>query len=488
MIVLALGLGCTSPAPVRPAIPVRTGWVSDTPTDRALADGRFFGQQAGERPRIADCVTLATVPLGDVRQLVAAGIPSPDTALAFSPDGAWLAVGSYLGEVVLIDAWTGQVRARRTLAESAVKRVAWSPDGATLYAAEQSVDGLLRALDPGTLADRATFRLADALSSSAPPGPDDLYGLYTLPGAYALEVLPDGDLILVGAHGWNAADGRRNQSQVWRLRPGAAGFTVVARWPEQPADATFLGATVGEQAIAVAVSRSSPGEPPAGLGVGGVALLGLADLQLQQTFVPPPLAPWFDRAFVWEGLGLHGDRLTLGLGDGRVWRPDLHRDLGTPLLAGDVPIAATIGSLVDNGTELHTLTSGTSIPYGSGRPEAQPPEPHPAENTVFALDPADLSTRWSWRGEERLHGLTERGRWLVVGVGPQDDDSARHGVLIFDLERTGSGKDRIAARCPTQQPVFFRTAIAPDGRVAVASFPAKAGDEVRGDYRVQIFL
>lgn len=478
-------LACTPDAPPPPdPVAVRTGWIAHE-GEVALGGGRFFTEkELARRPRVAACVEIGSTGLGDVRRLIAAGIPAPDTDLAFSPDGRWLAIGSYLGEVVVADGWTGEVRVRRTLAESAVKRVAWSPDGSTLYAAEQSVDGMVRALDPATLADRATFRMADALQSSAPPAPDDLYGLYTLPGAYALEVLADGDLILVGAHGWNAAEGRRNASQVWRLSPT---LQVKAEWPEQPADATFLAATVDEGRVAVAVSRSSPGDPPADLGVGGVALLSEA-LKLERTVVPPALQPWFDRAFVWQAIGLAGERLTLGLGDGRVVGATT-RNLGTPVLAGDVPIAATIGTLVDSGETVYTVTSGTSIPYGSARPEAQPPEPHPAENTVFALDPQTLETRWSWRGEEALHGLTWGDPWLAVGVGPRaGDDPSRHGLVVFDTRLQGTGEKRIAASCSTGQPVFWRAAFARDGRVAVATFPAKRGESVEGSYRAQIFL
>lgn len=479
-------LGCSVTEPPAKPVAVRTGWVSSAGQgERTLADGRTFTtKELGERPRVSDCLSIGTVELGDVRRQVAAGIPAPDTDLAFSPDGRWLAIGTYLGEVVVADGWTGEVRVRRTLAESAVKRVAWSPDGKTLYAAEQSVDGAVRALDPHTLEDRHTFLLADALERSAPPAPDDLYGLYTLPGPYGLEVLADGDLIVVGAHGWNTPEGRRNRSQAWRLGPDLA---VKQRWPAEPADATFLAATVGDERVAIAVSRSAAGEPPEGIGVGGVAVLD-DELALERTVVPDPLKPWFDRAFVWQAIGLSGERLTLGLGDGRVVGSRT-RNLGTPVLAGEVPIAATIGTLVDSGTAVYTLTSGTSIPYGSGRPEAQPPEPHPAENTVFALDPETLETRWSWRGDEALHGLTLGDRWLVVGVGPkQPAETSRHGLLVFDLSRSGTGEQRIAASCRTGQPVFWKVAVAPDGRIAVASFPAKIGERIQGSYRAQIFL
>ncbi len=454
-----------------------------------------------EAPAVAGCVAVGRAGLGDLTDAVAKGISAPDTALAWRPDGTLLAVGTYLGEVVVLDG-RGEVQARKTLAESAAKQVAWSPDGSVLYVAEQSPDAWLHALSPDDLSPVSPpFRLADVIETSAPPGPDDLYGLYTLPGPYGLEVLEDGSVLLLGAHGWNTPEGRRNRSQLLRLTPGSEGFDVVARWPETPADATFLAmeAPNAHGRVGVSVSRSSAGPVPEGIPVGGVAVLDAITLELKSAHVPSALTPWFDKAFVWEAIGIGAeDQLTLGLADGRVWRPGTDdqgsptvRELSTPILAGDVPIAATIGTLVDGGEAVFVVTSGTSIPFSANRAELQPPEPHPAENTLFALDPDTLQTRWTWHGSESLHGMTVSDRWVVVGTAPDatDGPADQHGVMVFDRSGASdsSGADRLAAVCSTGEPVFFRTAIADDGRVAVVSFPEKRGDVVRGEYRVTIF-
>ena len=448
--IFALLIACSSPTPSTPPTYVRGGRISDDGA-RALPDGRKFTPlgphqryQDEERPLLPDCVGLFSIDLGEISHLISAGITAPDTSVAFSPDGAQLAIGSYLGDLLVVDAWTGELRGKRHLAESAIKRVAWSPDGTELYAAEQSVDAFLHAVDPNTLEDRAIFRLADALGTSAPPGRDDLFGLYTLPGPYALEVLPNGDLIVVGAHGWNQGGVRKNRSLVYRLHREGKEFQLVAQWPKEPADATFLAATIDGPTMAVSVSRSASGSAPE-LPINGAALLRTEDLSFVSGAVPPPLTPWFDRAFIWESLGLHEERVTLGLGDGRVWRPDRSRNLGTPILAADVPIAATIGRLVDAGDAIYTLTSGTSIPFGSAKPDAKPPQAHPAENTLWSLDPNTLETQWVWHGDEAVHGFSVSSPWLVLGVGPREGNlrSDKHGVRVFDTAQPGSGDQRV---------------------------------------------
>src|SRR5262245_29762118 len=98
-------------------------------------------------PRVPSCVPLFHVPLADASSVVARGGESPDTVLAFSPDGRWLAIGAWTGEVVVVNAWTGDERSRIRLAETLIREIGWSPDGKTLYAAEQSPDAYVHALD-----------------------------------------------------------------------------------------------------------------------------------------------------------------------------------------------------------------------------------------------------------------------------------------------------------------------------------------------------
>lgn len=502
MALLACGGDLPPPEPVF----VRDGVVQAAGAEgRELPDGRKLvelrwtpGQSvatiAGPRtaPQVAECVELFRAPLGDLTRHTSLGATAPDTALSFSPDGRWLAVGTYTGEILVLDGWTGAVRARRRLAETLVKRVAWAPDGQTVYAAEQSPDALIHALDPTTLASRATARLADHVRTSAPPPGEDLYGVYSLPAAYGLHVLPDGDLIVAATHGWDEGGRRLNRARLLRLRPD---LTQVAAWPEdEAADAVFRALHVSGEAVAVPVGRSADGPAP-DLPIGGVAVLDLSLKPVREVRIDP-LKPWFDDAFVWEAVAL-GDQgaLAVGLGDGRVVVDGRTYPLGAPVMAGDVPIAASVGQIAwPSGEEapIVAVTSYTNIPWGAARPELRPPEAHPGANALTALRVGErLSVAWTWRGPHALQGLTlsEDGETLVVGAGARQTDARADlfGALVFDLRGEAAGDARLRAWCATEGPVFFRHAITADGRVAVAEHPWLDGERVRGAYRVTVF-
>lgn len=470
--------------------------------ERAWSPGEAveLGGVGAVAPKLAECVALGGVDLGDMARLVVAGAPAPDTDLAFSPDGASLAVGSFRGEVVVIDVATLAVTARRQLAEAMVRRVAWSPDGKTLYAGEQSPDATLHALDPATLTDRWVLPLSDRVGRSTLPAGEDLYGVYSLPGVYGLDVLPGGELLVAAAHGWTAADGtRKNRSQLVRVSADGA---VTAAWPAEPADVVLLhpALDVAGGRVAVPVTRSASGDAPAGMPVGGLQLLDLPTLTPAGALTVPPLAPWFTTTYLWQAqaVDVARDTVLLGLGDGRVVLGTLGGAVratvsaGAPVLAGDVPIAASVGHGLLHEGEAIFLTSGTNIPWGAAAPDLRPPSAHPGENTLFAVG-LDGTPRWSFHGPWAVQGLTlaPDGRTLVVGAGERLADTRRdlYGALLFDLggaER--SGEARLLTTCATEGPVFFRQAVSPQGVVAVAEAPFPTGDGgVGGAYRVELF-
>jgi len=455
-----------------------------------------IGGRAGVAPRVPECLPLASVPLGDVSAAAAAGAPAPDTALAWSPDASRLAVGTALGEVLVVEGHRGEVLARRALSEAFVKHLAWSPDGAILYAGEQSPDATLWALDAATLQPRWSLRLADRVETSPLPVDGDVYGVYDLPAVTGLRRLPDGSLLVVASHGWTPRGGaRQNRAQVLLV---SAGGELVGRWPDAPADALFQHARVsaGGDRLAITVNRSAEGPAPAGLPVGGVQVLRLPALEPERALITEPLLPHFPQPYIWEALDLDEDRVLMGYGDGRVrvvgpGEADALWTAGAPVMAGDVPVHVSVGwGLLRGGAAIFS-TSGTLIPWGAAAPELRPPSAHPAERSVTALRP-DGAVAWSWSGGVEIQGLSvgDDGTTLVVGAGARQTDDRRDlfGAVLLDL----SGPDRPGAarelsRCPTAAPAFFRHALSADGRLALIEHPWKAPDgQVLGDYRLTV--
>ena len=385
-------LACTAREAPPPPVRVAGGWIhSDAslggqPVGKA---GRWLssddaGLPQGATPvREPECEPLFSVDLGDVERHVAQGGSAPDTVVGFSPDGRMLAIGSFLGEVLVIDAWTGEVMGRTKLAETMVKQVTWSADSATLYVAEQSPDGSVIALSAPALDEEWRVDLADWISRSPLP-PGDLYGAYTLPAAYSLDRLDDETLFVVATHAWNADDGTRlNRSILLKLTPSGE---VVAQWPDEPIDGVFFRGRVAGQHALIPVSKSSGGPTDPRLPVGGALIFDTKAFQPVSDIRIPPLAPLFTNTFVWEALDIRGDTVFLGLADGRagLWdmsgKHTLSLPSPEPMLAGDVPVVASIGSGVIHGTQHVYQTSTTHIPFGAAALITSP-RPAPRERT-----------------------------------------------------------------------------------------------------------
>jgi hypothetical protein len=457
------------------------------------------GRRTDPAPARPECVPLFHVDLADVRSLVSRGVSAPGTAMAWSPDGSKLAIGSYRGEIVVVDGWTGAELARRQLAEAVVKQIVWSPDGATVYAGEQSPDAFVYALSAADLTTRWSVRLADDLETSPPPGEADVYGLFTLPAAYGVAVLPGGDLIVAGAHAWVTGDDeRRNLARILRIDPAGE---VVASFPsDAPAKAVFRFPRVDVDGglLAFPVGYSAAGERPTDLPLDGIQVLNLKDLTPRFQHVGGALEPHFKRAHLWEAVDVDGERALAGFGDGRLQLVPLDGgavtslDLGTPVVSGDVPIASSVswGLFLDDGASAAS-TGTTNIPWGSDVAASRPPAAHPGENTLW-VHGADGALRWNRRMEPAIQGLsvTPNGKRLIVGAGARNSDARRDlfGAYVFRLDGEGSGEERLEVACATESPVSTRHEPLDDGRIAVGEVPWKdeADGAVHGFYRVTV--
>lgn len=503
-LLLAL-LACSPEETASDPVRVAGGWIHADASlggQRAGPDGRWFSRDEDGIPEGAmptqepSCEPLFSVDLGDVEKHIALGGSAPDTAMAFSDDGHFLGIGSFLGEVVVVDAWTGETLARKKLSETMVKQVVWSPSGRTLFVAEQSPDGSVVALSVPSLDELWRVNLSDWIGHSPLP-PGDIYGAYTLPSAYSLNRLDDGNLLVVGTHAWNNKQGTRlNQSIILKLTPEGE---VAGQWPDEPIDGVFFRARVAGNKALIPVSKSSGGPTDERLPVGGALVFDLETFKPSAEIRIPPLAPHFTNTFLWEAIDISGDTIFLGLSDGRagLWTATGEQlqklPSSEPLLAGEVPVVASIGSGVIHAGRSVYQTSTTHIPFGAAAPELRPPAAHPGENTLMVADRSGALIG-SWRGPHRLQGLTlsPDRQHLVVGAGARKADGRRDlfGALVFDLgpENQPLSQPRLSRFCRTTGPVFFRTVPLSDGRIATTEHPYRQGeDPAYGNYQVTVF-
>lgn len=486
---------CGAPPPAAPEVHFLRGAIERNGRVEAAAWSPGDVVDGVVAPAQPECRAQLTVPLEDRRADAEQGVPPAGAALAFSPDGARLAIGTVGGLVRVVEVPSGRVVAERQLAEGAVRQVAWSPDGRALYVGEQSPDANVYALDAGTLVTTWSRRLADDVETSSMPENDTMYGRFSLPGAYAVHVMADGRVLVAGAHGWTAAEGWRNRTRLYLL--GADGGLRAAYPADGAADATFLFPSVYEGAdggdVLVGVSRSAVGPAPAGLPVGGLLDLSAADLTPRWSRVFEPLKPWFTSVFFWEAVVRGPDFAFAGVGDGRAFLLDgaggdrATLQPGVPVLTAGVPVGVGVGFATARADGIWYLTTGSNIPWGSADPAARPPSAHPAENTVHALAP-DGTPRWERQLREAVSGVvvSPDGGTLLIGAGPRESDTRTDlfGAVLLDA-RSG----RTVTTCSTAAPVDFRPVFAPDGGwIAVAEAPYKGADgRVAGAYQVTVF-
>jgi len=478
-----------------------------------------IGNFIGTAPDIPECRPLFHVELSELSTLTILSGTAPNSIVRFSPDGSKLAVGGHNGELVVVNGWSGEELARTRLSETAIKLLEWSNDGSVLYAAEQSPDAFLHALDPYTLDADWSFRLADYVDTSPMPAGEDRYGIYSLPAGYFLEVLPDGDIIIIGMHGWNLDDGTRaNKSQLFRLNPEGE---IKGRFPANAESVTFnyaaIHSTESGGIIAINTGRSADGPPPEDLPIGAITVVDLESsndgvMNMLSSHHLAPLEPWFETAYMWQALDIHPEKgLLVGLGDGRLLlfdqklesansptslstaEPKLTLSGGTPIMAGAVPISTSIGFGRFVGDTMITTTADTNIPWGAASPELRPPTNHPGANTVRVHNLAGEAL-WYWQSDIRVQGLSvsddESKAVVAAGFRPTDTRRDLYGAFVLDLtepENGEGGSSRLLASCETPNPLFFQHEIQNDGRIAVIEYPYSDGEgSVIGQYRATV--
>jgi len=449
---------------------------------------------------------IRRVPLDDVAFFAKAGA-LPDTVVRFAPNGRDLAIGTFLGRVKVIDVYSGDERWNQKVAEGIVKTVDFSPDGATLFYGEQSVDGFVYAADARSGEVKWRFRLADELDSSPPPEKGDPWGVYQLPACFRVKALQDGGALVLGLHAWSGdymkPETQTRWSRLYRLdRDG----NVVWAFPKDgPMPITLIYFDADSAARRVAVLASDKGaNAPADCPYPERALHvldGASGVPIgTHRFVP--LVPYFETVWFWHSVSVSADAqyASVGLQDGRSYvfdlgivKPIREFTFGAPVMMGDVPVAAeaTYTRCSPDGM-VYFQTGNSSVPAAIRRLKVTaPPGPHPNANTINAVD-AEGKVVWRYRSGHHYQNFwtSADGRWLISSVEKESDEAGRDaGVILFDTHRHGGGSSKfvyyyqVAGRC------FFNADISPDGAaIALVEVPYvdPQSNMLAGTYQVHV--
>lgn len=446
----------------------------------------------------------------------------PDAVVKFSPGGHLLAVGSFGGWLRVFDVMGGELVWANRVAEGFIKRIAWSPDGRTLYAGEQSPDGRLWAFArPGPdeagqgWSVRWSARTADQIETSRPPA-GDRYGIYTLPAIYDMQVAPDGRVLVAAAHSWTDSSGTlQNRAQVSCFDPSGK---VLWRFPAaEPARLTItsLASDGLGRRVLVLPHRSAADDPSvaegstaAGPRAGALVLLeGLTGERLADE----PLVPWgpvFPRIESWDSLALSPDgrRAAVGLSDGRGLIFDVGEDrfrltaelaLGTPLPSSGVPVVAAASYTRAAGDLWLFQTQNAHVPFTHAQASSLPLDVHPGARTIAAFTP-EGQPRWRFRGPWAVSGQWCEApagggtpRWLLTMARdePSGVEPPSYGALLFDLSGEHSGRERLVYHYPTVGPPLFHADISADGlwwALVESPTPTPDGRDVSGAYQVHV--
>jgi outer membrane protein assembly factor BamB len=433
---------------------------------------------------------------------------NPDTEVRFSPDGSRLAIGSIRGWLRVVETMTGRVVYAKKMAEGMVKRIAWGRHGdrEVLYVGEQSPDGFIYCLDAADGGEIWRYRTADDVDTSTATADDTHNRVYNLPGLYQLLAFPGEELVAVSTHGWYRDEKWATKCLVY----GISGLDgrIKWRWPRDkvfPHSITWFAASADGGTLAFSTFRASAtmGADPDFPGGALYCLDGKRGV-LSWLYRVPPLMPYYRRPSCWMGVAVspHGERICLGLNDGRAMlfssryqgrpAPLWTKEVGTPVMVGDIPVAAPISYAAMDDRIAYLALPNTVIPASTGNQRSRLPTPHPMSNYLLAVDlGGDILWRWRSPGATQGMFLSRDGRWAATGITADrgSRDTNLFGLALFDTTRPGSGAAKLLYHYACEGPLFFQADFSADGRfLAVTEYPYSLdeGKTVYGRYRVQV--
>ncbi len=447
---------------------------------------------------------IGKVPLEDVSFYVR-GRWQPDTFVRFSPDGRFLAIGSYTGKMRMWSVYENEMVWEQQIAEGMVKRVDFSLDGKRIYFAEQSVDGFVYAADARTGEILWRFRMADDLERGRPASKENPYDVYSQPGCYRLKVLKSGDVLVLGIHAWGDDPMKkrsRRLTRVYRFKPdGALRWVYPAKEP-LPMTVIYMDADDQGMQIALLATQRDALVEETPFPEGSMMVLDGSTGTATWHHEFSPLSPYFEDVRFWESISVSPDGAgaAVGMFDGRSFLFDLEKQsiretfsFGAPILISGVPVSAsaTYTHLAPDHVA-YFQTGRSSVPYASTMEHVTaPPGPHPGAQMLTAVD-ADDKPIWRYQSGHSFQNFwtDDTGRYLLTSVFRDDERLGwEAGAMLFDTHRKGGGTAKLVYFFGVAGKTYYHADMARDGSAfALVETPYRAPktDALIGEYAVHI--
>ncbi len=449
--------------------------------------------------------TIRTIKLEDVSFYVKGG-SQPDANVRFSPDGTRIAIGTFLGQIVVTDIYTGNVLLKKKIAEGLIKHLDFSPDGKTLYFGEQSVDAFVIAMDIKSGEILWKYRMANDLKTSPPPAKDDLWGIYRLPGCYRLKTLNNGDILVLGIHSWGDIrdiHGMNRLSRIYRFSPKGKLKWSFPKHEGMPLSMIYMDSDSAGRRIAILTGYSGKNCPTNyEYKPGSLLVLNGKNGFLAGKHIFKPFQPHFQMIGFWQSISVNplGNMASIGMRDGRTFVFNLDDVtpikvfyFGTPIMISNVPVSAsaTYTHLAADGS-VYFQTGNSSVPHlNSMQTVVAPPGPHPNANTINVVDEkGDIMWRFKSGHVYQNFWTSMDGRWVLTSVKKEDPVTGREsGAMLFDTHRPGGGSSKIVFYYQVKGISFFHADIARDGSAfAIIEVPYKdpKTGKLVGTYQVHV--
>ncbi|BBO81946.1 dehydrogenase [Desulfosarcina ovata subsp. sediminis] len=483
-------------------------WCNNTKYDLEVVTDKASLAMPVYAPEKPSPVKIAEIPLEDLekKEMEYLYYAWRGAQVRFSPDGAFIGVGSKGGYVYLVRVSSKKIVWKHKIPEGRVSKVAFTNDG-KLIAAEESRDGNVYCFDVNSGDLLWTYRSANDFDMQGfhPKTMGDRFTNYPLV-CWGLCVDAKSNVYVMIRHNLEkTVNGRRksmttalvcrlntqNGEPVWRFPINTSAWGLILS-----RDGRFVFAEIGfakEAVLSVLDTRSgtplwqytftSPAKGPRsrwGTGFNGAISPDGRYVAINQTY--PSTTFLFDN--------------TKSIESGRpelLWKNQFLKTLDV----GGIPIGTSSINIELTDTELIFSTYRAQATGRSTSPTAVPAM-HPDADTLFVYD-FNGNLKWKWKigdGTWNSEGIISTdGRYIVlpIGVVPSNAlaDPEGMGVYVFELSRPGGASAKLDWFHHTEG-FAYKGDISPDGKTIVVLEgpfdvdPDPLKEDIRGKHRLII--